>query len=767
MTQHFSTKEIHQIAFACFYKGLEIFAPDKEELEKINDYLPSELNTALHPKNIEDILTEANQIALGNNQHNNHSSSELFSLFENIHLKQTPSVTKPSYFYPINQTTPTAIFPINNQNIDIKEEKLKLWEAFLEGLKDIPTSHRSNLLVWLDHFDTALQCFTSQLPSEFAEDISLYDHYKTITAIAIALAYPNEKKEILLIQGDFFGIQNFIFSGGSQTNKNSAKLLRGRSFQVSLFTELAALKLLEACNLPSTSQIMNAAGKFLIIAPNNDFIHSQLTSVQKELNQWFITNTYGLAGIDIATQVVQNDQLSNGNKFNQLLNTLYEKLEETKLQRLYLTENEQTVLNVDYSKGICELNHYFPSVKNNRSSISNDQIKIGELLVKNDYIIVSDYDSEIYKNNQTQSLEMNIFGFGISFSEKDKDKKESASNFGKVTEYQQIHRFWDISIPQNLNKPNWNGYAKRYINAYIPKFKENGITDDNKYKNIEEENKNYNENQIKTFDYLACEDRKPDNNQNYIGQIALMTLKGDIDNLGTIFQKGLMKNNLAKTTALSRQMNFFFSLWLPAYCAENFPNTYTVFAGGDDFFLIGPWYSIQKLATDMQKEFTRYVAHNTDIHFSIGMVMTKVGIPIPRLGQQAEDALEKAKKVEGKNAVTIYQQSIKWADWHKLNELELEINRLANDYNISTSYLYSLIRLSKQAENTNNNIENTMWRSRFYYRTARYVLDKLPKEKKDLALTQIIKSFGDLGIEKYKGKFTIPLFNYFYQKREY
>ncbi|MBF4102231.1 hypothetical protein INT80_01790 [Gallibacterium anatis] len=96
--------------------------------------------------------------------------------------------------------------------------------------------------------------------------------------------------------------------------------------------------------------------------------------------------------------------------------------------------------------------------------------------------------------------------------------------------------------------------------------------------------------------------------------------------------------------ALSRQMNQFFSLWLPAYCVEHQQNMYTVFAGGDDFFLIGPWYSTQKLAFAMQQNFARYVAKNPEIHFSSGMVMTKVGTPVHRLGEMAEEALKKRKK---------------------------------------------------------------------------------------------------------------------------
>ena len=123
-----------------------------------------------------------------------------------------------------------------------------------------------------------------------------------------------------------------------------------------------------------------------------------------------------------------------------------------------------------------------------------------------------------------------------------------------------------------------------------------------------------------------------------------MTLKGDVDNLGLIFQHGQARPTFARMAALSRQINAFFTVWLPWVCSDEFPNTYTVFAGGDDFFLIGPWHSTIKLARRMRDEFARYVAHNPDIHFSAGLSMTKPGLPIRHLGALAEESLENAKR---------------------------------------------------------------------------------------------------------------------------
>src|SRR5699024_9708251 len=228
---------------------------------------------------IKAINVEANRIVLGSEQLVEQPQSQLTSLFENINLTFNKHTNNKQYFYPIQALTAESIFPTKEKTSDIEKQKKVLLQNFMQVLAKIPHSHKENLVLWLDHFDTALQCFFSSLPSVYTAEISQYDQLKTTVAIATALVLADEQnkaKPFLLIQGDFFGIQDFIFSGGRETNKRAAKILRGRSFQVSLFTELAALKVLEACELPSTSQLMNAAGKFLIVAPNTEKIRQAI-----------------------------------------------------------------------------------------------------------------------------------------------------------------------------------------------------------------------------------------------------------------------------------------------------------------------------------------------------------------------------------------------------------------------------------------------------------------------------------------------------------
>ena len=638
--------------------------------------------------------------------------------------------------YPKANLSADAIFPKESKRHFNKAE----WETSLvSAFNKIPQSHYTNLPLLADHIDTFLQCHTSLIASQYDENISFYDVVKTASAfyLALLLSQKEQNSPFLLIQGDFFGIQDFIFSGGKETNKQAAKLLRGRSFQVSLFTELAALKVLQACSLPSSNQMLNAAGKFLIITPNTEKIRTAIKDIQQELNQWFVKHTYGLVGVGIATKEA-TDQDFLGDQFKDLMKGLFEQLEETKLQRLDLTETTISVQDVNYPFGVCRLNQNFPAnsgfVEDNKLSglslISLDQIAIGEELVKKKRILICNEKSDIAETGKTKVLNLPIFGYNIVFTE----NEEETGKFSELVRQQQIYRFWDFSIPEQLSTPVWNGYARRYINGYAAKFNSADNYTSDKYQNVDTSEIEYD--RIKAFDFIACEDRQF-NGEKYVGLSALMTLKGDVDNLGMIFQKGLENPTFAKIASLSRQLNQFFSLWLPAYCRQESKNMYTVFAGGDDFFLIGPWRSTQRVAHKMQQEFKRYVAENDEIHFSAGMVLTKLGIPVARLGELAEEALEQAKNVDGKNAVMVYQQSVSWAKWQTLYELEEEIERLAEVYNISVNYLYSLIRLSQKASDTKT-LESSMWRSRFYYRTARYVADKLPKDKKLKALNEII-----------------------------
>ena len=733
----------------------------------------------------------------------NHYTTRLLTLFEQITLtgEQQKTNSDLKKRYPLKYLTVNSIFPQYQSKIQPANNKYaqneynELWQGLQKGVKDIPTSHKQNLPLWLDHFDSLWQAYAQAIPSatvnsfnvNIKPDVSLYDHSKTTAALAASLwRYHHEHNQengklddwdtekFLLIQGDFFGIQNFIFSEGGQTRKMAAKLLRGRSFYVSLLMECAALKLLDAIGLPSTSQIINTAGKFVIVAPNTEETTNKLVTIQNELNEWFLQQTYAQSSIGLAWIKASCNDFTH-NKFDSLVQRLYKQLDKNKYQKFDLCDQKNSGVFSKFlhqfsnEKGVCQIDGKLPAAteyKNLKlSQLAYDQIKVGEYLTKYDRILITN------QNIEHNTLELDLFGYYISFTK----PEDITGKFGSLAKKGTLLRAYDFSLPKSADSILWNGYARREINSYVPQYKESDLRDDN-FKRYRSPDGTEEVEGLKKLDNIADEDRIFENNTWY-GISALTTLKGDVDNLGMIFQKGIgSHSSFAKMASLSRQLNMFFSTWLPYKSQKEFPNTYTVFAGGDDFFLIGPWRSMIYLANEMKSAFSNYVGNNNEITFSAGLSSTKPGLPIHQISAFAEDALDEAKSYQSKkdkkikNAVTCFHRTITWETFSELMESVDVFEELREVTGLSTSYIYSLFDLIEKAENEHI-AENAIWHSRFCYRTYRF-LEKCKKsgqairgEQFQSLLQQIFSTVQTNGIAKYKGEFRLPLYVHLYSNR--
>ncbi|MCP2041869.1 CRISPR-associated protein Csm1 [Neisseria sp. HSC-16F19] len=747
------------------------------------------------------ILATATQLAYGpqaSNQRPAAAPARLQPLFAHIRLQDTAATPRQNtaYGYPLSALSPQSIFPQTGADTPTQAEYAALWQAFVQGLAAIPASHRQQWDLWLDHFDTLWQTYAQAIPADASPsgrtEVSLYDHSKTAAALAVALwrwhhAHGQtdeaaisrlhnrddwQEPKILLIQGDFFGIQNFIFASGSQTQKRAAKLLRGRSFQVSLFAELAALKILQACQLPPGAQILNAAGKFMIVAPNSDEVHAALAQVKAEINAWFLQHSFGQVALGIAAQSACCADFTEPERFERLLAQSFAVLEQAKLQRFELTDAAATVLPCDYSLGVCRYNQQLPADSlqpEQAAALSLDQISLGSLLTRQDRLLILNRPQDIRDSRHTQKLRLPIFGLYVVLTA----EEELSGYFGKPAREGHLLRCWDFSLPQNDCDTLWHGYARRYINAYVPHFQHDDEWLEDKYRTVlaDESAEEVRAGQPKTFNHLACEERRSSDGRHFSGKVAIAALKGDVDNLGLIFQQGMNEPSFAKMAALSRQMNLFFSLWLPAHCARHFPNCYTVFAGGDDFFLIGPWLQTQRLAASMREHFSRYVADNPEINFSAGITVCKPGLPVAKLSAYAEEALEQAKQHRHpeygtKNSCHLYGQSVSWPQWQQLENAFARIDGLKTDYGLSTGFVYGMLEFSEAAEQERSgHIEAGIWRSRLAYRIRRYVNDNKHIGHKNNAYQQLLEAFYQNGLNQLGGAYRIPLFNHFYLLR--
>lgn len=758
----------------------------------------------------------------------NHYTTRLWPLLEEIRLDGGPATA--AQRYPLKPLSGQAIFPQPKAESERHDRAAAqgayaaLWRSFVQALELIPASHRRDLPLWLDHFDSLWLAHTHAIPAATANprgapvkpNVSLYDHSRTTAALATALwrwhearGQPSERvrdelsaqwdrereaqplaqaartqPKWLLVQGDFFGIQDFIFTSGSSTQRHAARLLRGRSFYVSLLSELAALRVLEALALPPTSQVTNAAGKFLIVAPNTPAAVEQLQAVQREFDAWFLAQACGIASIGLAwTPACADDFLpARGNRapFRKLIDELFAALDRAKQRRFGLCAANAPAPVFEgfldrFERGECAADERFPAEFEagglQLSALAADQIRIGAALTRCSRLLVT-----CSPVDAGDALRVTIFGYHVAFV----GSEDESGRYGPLVRDGRLRRAFDFSLPERADQVLWNGYARRALNAYVPRAGDDPIADE-RYASLDDDAA-LAAGEAKTLNHLALDDRRlaaaDDGKPRWVGVEALTTLKGDIDNLGLVFQKGLEQPTFARMAALSRQINAFFAVHLPLLCRESFPNTYTVFAGGDDFFLIGPWHATMRLAGQARTDFAAYVGGNPQLHFSVGLSMTKPGMPVRQLAARAEDALERAKKhgppdgPPAKNAVCVWDEVLGWDEFDALLDSAAQLGDLAQRWGLSTGYLYQLLGLAEMAGRARaGDARASLWASKFAYATRRLAERSIrggteAEDKRRQMQQQLGVQIANAGLRRFDRRYRVALQTHLYLQRD-
>jgi CRISPR-associated protein Csm1 len=198
--------------------------------------------------------------------------------------------------------------------------------------------------------------------------------------------------------------------------------------------------------------------------------------------------------------------------------------------------------------------------------------------------------------------------------------------------------------------------------------------------------------EIKPFEAIA---------QNAAGVKKLAVLKADVDRLGMLFALGF-KNDDEKTvhvlrnTTLSRMLEYFFSEWLGVLIGKSYSNCYTVFSGGDDLVVIGPWNEIIDFALAMQRKLFLYCGRNPSITISAAVEMLASKSPVSIAVQNAERSLSKAKdkgdltQDSGRDQLYLFGRSIKWDRAHQIINRARAVSNLRAKEVFSSADLYKM-----------------------------------------------------------------------------
>lgn len=709
--------------------------------------------------------------------------------------------------YRLAEMTPQQTFPVAKQEAEPVDDKTATAEyaaVFKQFCNDLATlENRTEPLLWLDHFTSLWQRFTVCIPAatvgKVIPDVSLYDHSRATSALALSLyryhaatssltesaVKDSAPLKFLLVTGDFSGIQNFIFSSGGSTNKAAAKLLRGRSFAVSILSELAAYRLCTALGLPTTAILLDAAGKFTLIAPNLPETESTISSVREELNRWLIERYYGEVTIGFSSVAASPADFEKG-RFPALWQRLGEAAEERKYRKLTPTDTGVVgdyLDSFDNTLGICPFcgkRPADPKTKGDRylgdndaaCLICRDHIHLGADLVKSDRMAVIAADASFSGNK----LKDPLFGYyNLSFNLDGKAAAELARKGLLLS---------NVVLARAGTAPACN-LAVRHISGYVPTYTQADEHDDRLLHGRASDEKKLEliamiqDGGAKSFAHIAKSalNHSADKEGTFSGVEALGILKADVDNLGLLFACGLPEErlNLSRLATFSRQLNSFFTLYLPDLLATDlrFQNIYTVFAGGDDLFLIGPWNKIILFAEELQLQFNRFACHNKEITISVGISVDKPGVPVPALADRAEEALMQSK--QNRNGISLFGETARWSDFKTLQAKRDTLTAWQESGVIGKAMLYrlnELISLSAQERKLRESkrpielrdMSCLGWRSRLTYSATRNVGKGMAKADRQAALDEVLQQLPQWLMD-HDSKLKIALWQVLYNQR--
>ncbi|WP_456395329.1 type III-A CRISPR-associated protein Cas10/Csm1 [Desulfurobacterium sp.] len=624
------------------------------------------------------------------------------------------------YVYRFKELSPENAFPVKNttyQQVDI--DYLALWKNFVDEFNSLKKTTNFNL--FFEAMKSVIIKYTWCIPSSTYSprgfsipDVPLCDHLISSAAISTAsykwYETENKKPKYILLSGDFSGIQNFIFSRYGESKKYAAKILRAKSLLISFALETVITKIAEKFEVNRATLLINAGGKFTMVLPDINS-EERVAQIKRELEEALIKNHYGLLSINLAFVRLNPEDFEKGRFLE-------------KLKELHIEEGKQKfkAFSIDNEKKFA-INGYISSLKGKTPcSICGIRPKMenGELCSLCKYL--KNLGEKLPKS-KAMKITMNRETFPLPGIEVYQSEQKLISDYNSAKTDTLI-----FSIGEYVK-----GIPFRNINVHLPKNNKTDTLPEKLkmeiikkcYEGEEEGKLPY----IKTFCQLGMESLSEDSEGKFKGKPFIGVLKADVDNLGFIFMKGFVgiENtkdksrqslySVSRVLYLSRMIDYFFSVVLTEKIRNKYKNIYTVFAGGDDLFLIGPWEDMFNFIKEMEEDFRRYAAYNPDITFSSGILITKPDVPVYFLAEGAEKELEKSKNT--KNCITVFGRTTTYEDFRKLLKISNDLEREIESGNISTAFAYKLINLSEMANKIYKNGKNALWKAYFAYLTDR------------------------------------------------
>jgi len=606
--------------------------------------------------------------------------------------------------YSMKPLDPGALFPQDPNLVSLAyRELVKKLQARLADLAKKgplrPDAFLANLNAFLLE---AAWCVPSDTQSE--PDVSLYDHLRLTAAFAAALWRYHEEKDgeplverlqqedeekFLLVLGDLGGIQDHIYRirEAEAGTGSIAKRLRARSLEVALATEALAREILEEVGLPFLNRILSAGGRFTLLLPNTDGTRAALHRARERWETWALENGATLMPTIAWHPFGPGDLKSKG--FGEILDESGRRLREEKLHP-FATAGVTLLGSEDASLHPCPVCDARPSSGPNPNGGWNPcercqaEAEIGQRLPR--VTVVGMGGSE---------PEPPYYAFPKLYA---KSGKPLDALFRSRFDFSADTRPFEVR-PLTGHVPSV-GDAVSLVGDYAAWLREQGLDEVLEGLGTDAE-------RPLTFEEIAHFSKGAP----YLGVLML-----DADRMGEVFSRGLKHDGVdlrtpSRIATLSRLFEYFFG-FLAVELMENptgllagylkrsaeeresakcYPLIYSVYAGGDDVFLIGPWDVLLQYALELEALYRRYT-HHPELTLSGGFVLAKPHTPIPLISDRVREA-EKMAKNAGRNRLTAFGHAVEWSTLKELLRKGWRFHELIEKKELPTGIGHRLLGL--------------------------------------------------------------------------
>ncbi len=551
------------------------------------------------------------------------------------------------------------------------------------------------------------------------EDISLYNQSRIAGAIACCRCRGADQESAaqdkcyILAVCDFSGIQKYVFSVAAVNESGVAKRLRARSFYVDVTVSVLAQALIRRFGLTQNHILMQTGGKFYLLLPNTQDAEQLLTEIEQEVSDHFFHAFEGQVAIHLAWLPVGADGLedysSSVTALSRLLGDKKSAAFQSVLTRDGCWQEDAFVIRSDLAgKRLCTAcGSALTDRPDGICPNCKEQTEIGGKLPHTQFIS--------YYCGEKPEGAYHIYGdYSIGLSQ----------------EYRRDGAF----LVEQLNSSEIPSGAvgaplrTRYMANHIP-ADETGVPI--------------------TFSDIADSAR---------GMSKLAVLKADVDNLGYLFADGLrMKERhfgtISRVNTMSRFLELFFSGYINRLITERaeYRNVYSVFSGGDDLFLIGPWDVMPALACEIASEFKRFSAGNASLTLSAAVCVFQPKEHIATLAERSERQLKRVKnsavpelypEKDGRDGVSFLGKIFSWDDLRQQLETGGRLAELVSGKILGTAMLQRIGRYSQMYQDFlhTKDVMQLMFEPLFHYDRQRNYGELKKKPEADWFLNDYAKN---------------------------